>query len=253
MVFTTQSIENCPVWIPITKDEKKTINDTNIIRPITISDVISSIFEKIMLIEILKTRTDPDKQLGFKKNSSCSHAVATVFDNLKLEQPNTENLCSGRTNRRSIARCLYNCCPKLTCPKFTCRINYVEFILVENSLSKTGIFSHAIFSNLCNKCNNLQIWRCLKNYYDESMALLMNGINISSLFKTTIGVKQGGPLSPKLFSIYVKGLIKEIESKKIHKLYTEKIMYADDILLLLPGIKEPQEALFICEKYGIKN
>ncbi|RMZ99707.1 RNA-directed DNA polymerase from mobile element jockey-like, partial [Brachionus plicatilis] len=78
-----------------------------------------------------------------------------------------------------------------------------------------------------------------------------------SLFKTTIGVKQGGPLSPKLFSIYVEDLIKEIESKKlgtkIHNLYTGIIMYADDILLLMPSIKELQEALYICEKYGINN
>ncbi|RNA10069.1 RNA-directed DNA polymerase from mobile element jockey-like [Brachionus plicatilis] len=55
-----------------------------------------------------------------------------------------------------------------------------------------------------------EIWRILKNYYQNSLVFVQKKDEISSMFKTTVGVKQGGPLSPKLFSIYVEELIEEI-------------------------------------------
>lgn len=89
------------------------------------------------------------------------------------------------------------------------------------------------------------------------MAIVQNNNNISKLFKTTIGVKQGGPLSPKLFSFYVEDLIKELELKRIgentYGVYTGVVMYADDILLLTTSLEELQKAINTCERYGIKN
>lgn len=44
----------------------------------------------------------------------------------------------------------------------------------------------------------------LNNYYVESYALVTNNGQISNMFKTSIWVKQGGPLSPRLFAEYVE-------------------------------------------------
>ncbi|RNA44026.1 hypothetical protein BpHYR1_046229 [Brachionus plicatilis] len=56
------------------------------------------------------------------------------------------------------------------------------------------------------------------------------------MFKTTVGVKQGGPLSPKLFSIYVEELIEERMKtnliSEIDGIKTGVLMYADDLLIM---------------------
>jgi hypothetical protein len=63
--------------IPILKDSKASASDINNTRPITISDTLSNIFEKIALLEIERSQRDPNMQFGFKKNSSClcSYAI----------------------------------------------------------------------------------------------------------------------------------------------------------------------------------
>ena len=57
------------------KDEKKSASDLNNIRPITISDTIANIYEKLIMPEAQKTHTEHKLQFGFKKNSSCDHAI----------------------------------------------------------------------------------------------------------------------------------------------------------------------------------
>ena len=58
---------------------------------------------------------------------------------------------------------------------------------------------------------NPHILASLISYYADSMAIVQNDGEYLDIFKTTIGVKQGGPLSPRLFAIYVEGLINQIE------------------------------------------
>ncbi len=49
-----------------------------------------------------------------------------------------------------------------------------------------------------------QIWMILYRYYRESIAFVhMDGENLSEIFTTTIGVKKGGPLSPRLFTLTI--------------------------------------------------
>ncbi|RMZ94723.1 RNA-directed DNA polymerase from mobile element jockey-like, partial [Brachionus plicatilis] len=139
--------------IPVIKDETKSCNDLNNIRPITISDVVSNIFEKIMLNEIMKSHDDPERQLGFKKNSSCSHAIFAVKETISY----------------------YN-------------------------------------------KKNKKVYGCA---IDASKAF--DKINREILFK-----------------------------KLKDKHFTGVVMYADDILLLTQSLKELQEAINICEKYGIQ-
>jgi hypothetical protein len=51
-------------------------------------------------------------------------------------------------------------------------------------------------------------------------------------------VKQGGPLSPKLYNIYISELIQKIEETNggalINKLKINIIIYADDIVIISP-------------------
>ena len=86
--------------------------------------------------------------------------------------------------------------------------------------------------------------------------MVMNNGEYFNIFKTNIGVKQGGPLSPRLFAMYVEDLITEVESSKsgikIQDIKVDIIMYADDILLISDTKESLQMLLNVTQRYGHK-
>ena len=79
----------------IIKDNNKPTDNISNLTPISISDCLSNLLEQISLNEIYKTYKTNIKQLGFKKNNSCSHAVfvvqQSIINNLKFNK-STHNL-----------------------------------------------------------------------------------------------------------------------------------------------------------------
>ena len=65
------------------------------------------------------------------------------------------------------------------------------------------------------------------------------------------GVRQGGVLSPQLFSVYIDEVVKIIEAQRIGCHIgvncVSTILYADDILLLAPSVECLQRLLLLCE------
>jgi len=59
----------------LVKDSKKSTKDSTNLRPLAISDVLSNMFEKLLLHYIDLVYTNHFKQFGFKKQSSCSHVL----------------------------------------------------------------------------------------------------------------------------------------------------------------------------------
>ena len=74
---------------------------------------------------------------------------------------------------------------------------------------------------------------------------------------TLIGVKQGGCLSPTLFSIYLNDLIDVSRFSNIGCRYGNHYMgvycYADDIGLLSLTLSGLKEMLKLCEDYALKH
>ena len=58
---------NVGIIKPIVKDTSKDNSDAKNLRPITVSDCIANIYEKVIMYEIEKTHTNDDKQFGLKK------------------------------------------------------------------------------------------------------------------------------------------------------------------------------------------
>ena len=48
-------------------------------------------------------------------------------------------------------------------------------------------------------------------YYSISKAYILKDGFKSSIFKTTTGVKQGGPVSALLFALYIEDLVAELD------------------------------------------
>ena len=59
----------------LVKDPNKSTSEMSIIRGISVSDLLTNIFEKIILVKINEKIKTNNKQFGFAKNASCSHAV----------------------------------------------------------------------------------------------------------------------------------------------------------------------------------
>ena len=97
----------------------------------------------------------------------------------------------------------------------------------------------------------------LIKYYAESKMLVSIGEELSDIFGTSTGVRQGGACSPKLFNIYIDGLIKLVESNssgiKLKNNKIDIIVYADDIMLISKTKSGLQQQLKLVEEYGQIN
>ena len=80
---------------------------------------------------------------------------------------------------------------------------------------------------------------------------------LSNQYSISNGVKQGGSLSPTLFSIYLNDLIDVLRYSNICCRYGNHYMgvycYADDICILSPSLSGLKEMLKLCEDYALKH
>ena len=92
--------------------------------------------------------------------------------------------------------------------------------------------------------------RILISWYNCSEAFVRWGSSISYVFKLSCGVRQGGVLSPILFSLYVNDIIVKLKESKlgccVDGMYIGCILYADDIVLLSPSLYTLQKMINIC-------
>ncbi len=77
------------------------------------------------------------------------------------------------------------------------------------------------------------------------------GVIFSSYFKLTCGIRQGGVLSPYLFSVYVDSVIDKVKHCSfgcyVKSCCLSILMYADDILLIAPSVNALQIIFKACE------
>ena len=79
------------------------------------------------------------------------------------------------------------------------------------------------------------------------------GTVYSEEFPIPLGMKQGGILSPKFFSIYIDDLIKLLRKKGIGchvlEMFVACILFADDMALMAPSRSALQKMIDICTDY----
>jgi len=82
-----KDFNNSEMYALIKNADKSTSCQSNI-RPISVSDILTNIFGKIILIKINQASAPTNKQFGFTKNASCSHAVFVLKETMQI----TKNL-----------------------------------------------------------------------------------------------------------------------------------------------------------------
>ena len=84
--------------------------------------------------------------------------------------------------------------------------------------------------------------------------MLVDG-EYSEKFSVEQGVRQGCPISPILFSVFVNGLIKEMREKvqggvKVGDRVVQMLLFADDVVLLAESPEQLQEMLDVLCEYS---
>ena len=110
------------------------------------------------------------------------------------------------------------------------------------------VWHHGLFFKLRSKGINGNFLQLIQSIYNSTECAVKIGSKHTKFFKCSRGVRQGCPLSPTLFNIYINDLIDNLE--KINPtpltLQDKKIsclMYADDIIILSSSHKGLQDCL----------
>ena len=141
------------------------------------------------------------------------------------------------------------CCTRVTNPVFACFLDASKaFDLVRHDI---------LFDLLVSRGLPLPVVRLLSSWYSTQNLSVRwrNALSAgSSPFTVSNGVRQGGVLSPVLFSIYLDELLLKLESTGVgcfwNSHYAGALAYADDIVLLAPSASALRTLLATCESYG---
>jgi hypothetical protein len=205
--------------VPIPKVDVRTraltVND---FRGISISPVISKVFELAIANRFYRFFETSDRQFGFKKSIGCRHAIYSLRNIIDyfISNKTTVNICS---------------------------------IDLSKAFDKTN--HYVLLLKLMERKLPVQLINIFEQWFCCSQTSIKWGNCFSYFFPLKAGVRHGGVLSPIYFSIYMDSLIDKISSSKygcyISCINFSIIMYADDIVLLAPTVTGLQMLLLACE------
>jgi Reverse transcriptase (RNA-dependent DNA polymerase) len=191
---------------PIPKDKAGDLNKSDNYRCIAISSCISKMFELILLEYVQGIVRLSDNQFGFRRNHSTDIAHALL-----------KKIISGFRSRGSYTFLCFLDMSKA--------FDYVNYWKLFDKLLDRGVARNVI--------KLLVFW-----YSNEVMSVQWNSCR-SAVFSKSNGVRQGSPLSPFLFSLYIDDLLSKIRDSdvgcKLFGMRANVIGYADDIVLLTPS------------------
>jgi exonuclease III len=208
--------------VPILKGNKNSVSTSLSVddfRGITISPVISKVFESCILDRYKQFFVTSDNQFGFKKGLSCSHAIYSV-------------------------KCVVDHYSRLG--------STINLCLLDLKKAFDKMNHDGLYIKLMNRLVPNTLLCILEYWFDVCVSCVRWGNTVSSFISLKCGVRQGGVLSPFLFAIFIDDIIKEIKKTNLGcRLKHENVsifIYADDIILLAPSIDSLQNMLRICEK-----
>ena len=207
--------------IPLLKNKAGDLSDRNNYRPIALANIISKVFEIILLNRCEQHLSTTDFQFGFKQKHSVDMCIYVLKEIVDYYRSNGS-------------------------PVYICSLDASKaFDKVNHSI---------LFSKLVDRNVPMYIVRVLSVWYSTQQLNVQWGRCHSETFGVSNGVRQGGILSPKLFNIYIDTLSSELSQKQIGcclgNMMFNHLIYADDMLLLCPSAKGLQTLIDICIKYA---
>ena len=217
---SSEDFNQC-IIIPIPKDKRKSLSDSNNYRGIALSSSLNKLFEYVLLELTQDFLCSSDLQFGYKEGHSTNLCSFLVGQTIEYYLNNGSNVLA-----------LF-----LDASKAFDRVNHDK------------LFNDLLCQGLCPV-----IVRIVFNMYKlNSGKIRWNGFH-SKEFKMTNGVKQGGIMSPLLFSFYLDPLLKRITNSGsgcyVGNRPGNVYGFADDLIILAPTITSLKNLIRICEIYS---
>lgn len=207
--------------ISIPKDPRASLCKSTNYRSIALSSAICKVIDIIILFKCSKELTTSDLQFGFKKCHSTA-LCTTVFKEIVYHYVN--------------------------------RGSNVYAVLLDASKAFDNVHFGRLFKLLIKRKVPMIVIRFLLDCYTrQDCSVFWNGSR-SNVFKICNGVKQGGVLSPVLFTVYIDSLLSLLSSSKfgcsVNGCFTGALCYADDLTLLSPSLTGLNSMLNICLEFA---
>ena len=210
--------------IPLIKDSRMSKQSSDNYRSLTIGTGLSKLLETIILNQQDDALKTSDSQYGFKAKSSTTMCTFMVLETIEYYKRNGSNVHVVL----------------LDASKAFDRVNYIK-----------------LFEKLLNKGMCPLTVRLILNMYTKQKLQVKWNDHLTQKFEVTNGVRQGGVLSPLLFSVYMDDLLEKLKENGIgchigHK-FVGALGYADDIILLCPSVSGLNKMISTCVEYADKH
>ncbi len=161
------------------------------------------------------------KQFGFKKRASCAHAVFVLRQVIKYA--------------RIMSKRVYMCA-------------------LDASKAFDKVIRLVLWWKLAMKGLCVMLLKALMAYYASSQIIVqVNGVS-SKMFSSTVGNKQGGPISAEFYDQYgdeMTYLVEDlVEGIWLGSIKCDIAQYADDVTLIAETAKGFQKQIDVCSEYG---
>ena len=192
---------------PIVKNNSASKRDSDNFRPVMNSSMFLKILEYSMLPVLKRYLVLNNRQFGFRANTGCIPAVALV-----------KEVISKYNNENSSVHCA----------------------MLDLSKAFDRVNKNILFKKLAATDLNPRYINILHFMYDNSYVhTIFNGVKKTS-WKIGNGVRQGGILSPLLFSFYINDVLNTVADQpdgcSIEGYMTNIVCFADDLILLSPSV-----------------
>ena len=207
--------------VPIPKDKRKSLSNSSNYRAIALSSVAGKLLDHVLLLKCSDTFSTSPWQFGFKKNLSTNHCTFVVKETVQYYL----------NNDSQVFLCLLDATAAFD------RVQYVKLFKLLRS------------RNLCPI-----VCRFLLQLYTCQTICIRWGNSMSSSVNISNGVKQGGVMSPILFTVYIDVLLERLakcgDGCYVGRRFHGAFGYADDISILTPSLVGMKRMLAICSEFG---
>jgi hypothetical protein len=153
------------------------------------------------------------------------------------------------------------------------RMDEAKFILIEALKSRRKVGTHVAFLDV--KAAYDSVWReklwtvmhelriqaetqaIIRDMYEQAIAVVKSQNRTSAPWSASVGLLQGAPLSPVLYTIFVNELVRKLNSMnagiQIGKQNIAALYFADDIVLLAPSKHKLQLLLNEAQSFAQRN
>ena len=207
--------------VPIPKNKRKSVNDSDNFRGIALSSSIGKLLDWILLNSNRCILNSSDLQYGYKEGHSTTHCTFVLNE-----------VVNYYNNHNSDVFVIL-----LDATKAFDRVNYIK------------LFHLLLHKGICPL-----VARFLATLYTNQLVRIKWIDHLSDTFSVSNGVKQGGVLSPILFGVYIDELLGRLKSSSygchIGNMFFGALAYADDVTLLCPSRSSVIHMLNIANEYS---